>query len=170
MTKRIAPSEGKAQELAALLQGQTVVKSGEEWLSTVAQLATERVLQDALEREQTECLGRRCYERRGLAAGYRNSIARRTGSSRRPKMCCGSSDRRARGGGCASLPGVGQARDDERPAHNPQRRAVCGGVSQRDMEAAWEKSLGQFVLPQSTMRTMTDTRGQEYEAFRTRDL
>ena len=45
-----------------------------------------------------------------------------------------------------------------------------GGMSQRDMEAAWEKSLGQFVLSQSTMRTMTDTRGQEYEAFRTRDL
>jgi hypothetical protein len=53
MTKRIAPSEVKAQELAALLQGQTEVNSGEEWLSTLVQLATERVLQDALEREQT---------------------------------------------------------------------------------------------------------------------
>ena len=143
MTKRIAPSEGKAQELAALLQGQIVVKSGEEWLSTVVQLATERVLQDALEREQTECLGRRRYERRGLAAGYRNSIARRTGPSRRPKMCCGSSDRRARGGGCASLPGVGQARDDERPAHNPQRRAVCGG----DVATRYGSGVGEIPGP-----------------------
>ena len=72
MTKRIAPSEVKTQELAALLQGHTEVDSGEERLSTLVQLATERVLQDALEREQTELLGRNRYERRGTAPGYRH--------------------------------------------------------------------------------------------------
>jgi hypothetical protein len=46
MTKRIAPSAVKAQALAALLQGHTDVESGDEWLSTLVQLATERVLQD----------------------------------------------------------------------------------------------------------------------------
>jgi hypothetical protein len=47
MTKRIAPSEVKAQELAALLQGHTEVSNGEELLSTLVQLATERVVQEA---------------------------------------------------------------------------------------------------------------------------
>jgi hypothetical protein len=50
MPKRIAPSAVQAQELAALLQGHTAVKSGAEWRSTCVPLATERVLQDALDR------------------------------------------------------------------------------------------------------------------------
>jgi hypothetical protein len=47
MTKRRAPSEVKAQELVALLQGHTEASSGEEVLSTLVQLATERVVQEA---------------------------------------------------------------------------------------------------------------------------
>ena len=46
MAKKIAPSAVKAQELTALLQGHTEMNSGEEWLSTLVQLATERVLQE----------------------------------------------------------------------------------------------------------------------------
>jgi transposase-like protein len=43
-------------------------------------------------------------------------------------------------------------------------------MAQRDIEAALEKSLGQFVLSKSSISTMTDTLSQEYEAFRTRAL
>jgi transposase-like protein len=43
-------------------------------------------------------------------------------------------------------------------------------MSQRDIAAALEKALGQFVLSKSAISTMTDTLSQEYEAFRTRDL
>jgi transposase-like protein len=45
-----------------------------------------------------------------------------------------------------------------------------GGMSQRDMEAALEKALGQCVLSKSAISTLTDTLRQAYEAFRTRDL
>jgi transposase-like protein len=45
-----------------------------------------------------------------------------------------------------------------------------GGMAQHDIEAAWEKALGQFVLSKSAISPMTDTLRQEYEAFRTRDL
>jgi transposase-like protein len=45
-----------------------------------------------------------------------------------------------------------------------------GGMSQRDIEMALEKALGQFVLSKSAISTLTDTLSQEYEAFRTRDL
>jgi hypothetical protein len=48
MEKKIAPSEAKAQALRALLQGQTDAQSGEELLSTLVRLSTERVLQEAL--------------------------------------------------------------------------------------------------------------------------
>ena len=59
MTRKIAPSEQKAQELAQLLRGQNEAGGGEELLSALIKLSTERVLQEALEREQAEALGRR---------------------------------------------------------------------------------------------------------------
>lgn len=72
MPQKIAPSARKAQELTALLQGQTEARTGEELLSTLGQLATERVVQEALEREQADVLGRGRYERHPAAHGYRN--------------------------------------------------------------------------------------------------
>lgn len=70
--KKITPSERKAQELQALLQGQCGAESGEELLSTLVRLSTERVLQEALEQEQGKALGRERYERRHGRLGYRN--------------------------------------------------------------------------------------------------
>jgi hypothetical protein len=52
MEKKIAPSEQKAQALRALLQGQAEGQSGEEVLSLLVRLSTERILQEALEQEQ----------------------------------------------------------------------------------------------------------------------
>ena len=72
MEKKIAPSERKAQELQALLQGQCGAESGEELLSTLVRLSTERVLQEALEQEQATTLGRERYEARGEQVGYRD--------------------------------------------------------------------------------------------------
>jgi hypothetical protein len=43
MKESIAPSERKAQELGALLQGQSAAQSGEELLSSLVRLSTERV-------------------------------------------------------------------------------------------------------------------------------
>jgi len=72
MEKKIAPSERKAQEIQALMQGQLDAQSGEELLSTLVRLSTERVLQEALEDEQAQALGRERYERREEERGYRN--------------------------------------------------------------------------------------------------
>ncbi len=46
MQESIAPSEQKAQELRAMWQGQSEAQSGEELLSTLVRLSTERVLQE----------------------------------------------------------------------------------------------------------------------------
>ena len=56
MEKKIAPSEQKAQALRALLQGQAEGQSGEELLSLLVRLSTERILQEALEEEQAVAL------------------------------------------------------------------------------------------------------------------
>jgi transposase-like protein len=54
------------------LQGQSDAQSGEEVLSALVRLSTERVLQEALEHEQAEALGRARYARRSGTGGYRN--------------------------------------------------------------------------------------------------
>jgi putative transposase len=169
MEKKIAPSEVKAQALRALLQGQTDAQSGEELLSTVVRLSTERILQEALEREQAEALGRGRYAARGEQLGYRNGYENGTLKT-------------AEGVLRVKLP---QIRGREEPYRSPLWRQMAttsdvlkrlivemyvGGMSQRDIEYSLESALGQFVLSKSTVSELTDTLSQEYEAFRTRDL
>ena len=58
MEKKRAPSEQKAQALRALLRGGAEGQSGEELVSLVVRLSTERILQEAGEEEQARALGR----------------------------------------------------------------------------------------------------------------
>jgi hypothetical protein len=69
MPQKRAPSALKAQELTALLQGDTEARTGEALLRTFVQLATERVIQEAFEREPAAVLGRGRYERHAAARG-----------------------------------------------------------------------------------------------------
>ena len=61
-----------------MLQGQLEAQRGEELLSTLIRLSTERVLQEALEEEQAQALGRERYERREGQLGSRNGYERGT--------------------------------------------------------------------------------------------
>lgn len=169
MTRKIAPSEQKAQELAQLLRGQNEAGGGEALLSALIKLSTERVLQEALEREQAEALGRRRYERQELTQGYRNGYEAGTVKT-------------AEGVLRLQLP---QVRGLREPYRSKLWTALgrtsdvlstlivemyAGGMSQRDIEGALEKALGQFVLSKSAISDITDRLTHEYEAFRTRDL
>ncbi|MBI3680788.1 MAG: transposase [Acidobacteria bacterium] len=169
MEKKIAPSERKAQEIQALVQGQLDAQSGEELLSTLVRLSTERVLQEALEEEQAVALGRGRYERREEERGYRNGYEQGTLKT-------------AEGVLRVEVP---QIRGREEPYRSPLWRQVgrtsdvlkrlivemyTGRLSQRDIEFGLEKALGQFVLSKSAVSELTDSLAQEYEAFRTRDL
>jgi transposase-like protein len=60
------------------MHGQLEAQSGEELLSTLVRLSTERVWQEALAQEQAEALGRGRYERREEEGGYRNGYERGT--------------------------------------------------------------------------------------------
>jgi putative transposase len=169
MSQRIAPSDQKAQELRAMLGGENEAQSGEELLSTLVRLSTERVLQEALEHEQAQALGRGRYERREGEVGYRNGYEAGTLKTAEGVL-------RVR---------VPQIRGWEEPYRSPLwsqmastsdvlRRLIvemyAGGMSQRDIEYGLEKAVGQFLLSKSTVSALTDTLNQEYEAFRSRDL
>ena len=169
MEKKIAPSEQKAQALRALLQGQSEGQRGEELLSLLVRLSTERILQEALEEEQAEALGRGRYEARREKSGYRNGYENGTLKT-------------AEGVLRMKVP---QIRGWEEPYRSrlwgqvgttseALRRLIVemyvGGMSQRDIEYGLEQALGQFVLSKSTVSQLTATLSEEYEGFRTRDL
>jgi len=169
MEKRIAPSEQKAQELRALLEGQSEAQSGGEWLSALVRLSTERVLQEALEREQAEILGRARYERRVGSQGYRNGYEDGTLKTAEGVVRLKVPQISGRSEPTGSQLWNGLASTSE-VLQKVIVEMYAGGMSQRDIEYSLEKALGQFVLSKSTVSELTDRLTQEYEAFRTRDL
>jgi len=169
MEKKIAPSEQKAQALRALLQGQAEGQSGEELLSLLVRLSTERILQEALEQEQAVAVGRGRYEARGENGGYRNGYENGTLKT---------------GAGILHVK-VPQVRGQATPYRsqlwsNGSRTSdvlkklivemYVGGMSQRDIEYGLEQAVGQFVLSKSAVSNIAESLAEEYEAFRPRDL
>jgi putative transposase len=169
MEKRIAPSELKAQELRAFLGGESEAQSGGEWLSALVRLSTERVLQEALEREQADILGRARYERRTGSQGYRNGYEDGT-----LKTAAGVVRLKVPQISGRSEPTGSQLWNGLASTSEVLQKVIvemyAGGMSQRDIEYSLEKALGQFVLSKSMVSELTDRLTQEYEAFRTRDL
>jgi len=169
MEKRIAPSEHKAQELRAMVEGEIEARSGGELLSALVRLSTERVLQEALEQEQAETLGRARYERRVGSQGYRNGYEDGTLKTAEGVLRLKVPQISGR-----SEPTRSQLWDELAKTSESLKRLIvemyAGGLSQRDIEYSLEKALGQFILSKSAVSELTDTLTQEYEAFRTRDL
>jgi transposase-like protein len=150
------------------LEGQSTTQSGEALWSALVRLSTERVLQEALEPEQAEALGRSRYERQPTPQGYRHGDEDGTVQT-------------AEGVFRLQLPHVRGLRAPYRSTlwaalgrtSDVLTRMIvemyAGGMSQRDIESALEKALGQFVVSKSAVSAITERLTHEYEAFRTRD-
>src|SRR4029453_18207936 len=169
MGKKIAPSEQKAQALRALLQGQAEGQSGEELLSLLVRLSTERILQEALEQEQGLALGRGRYEARGEKVGYRNGYE--DGTLRTGEGILRVKVPQIRG---QAAPYRSQLWNNVSHTSEVLKKLIVemyvGGMSQRDIEYGLEKAVGHFLLSQSAVSEIAESLAEEYEAFRTRDL
>jgi transposase-like protein len=169
MERKIAPSEQKAQALRALLQGQAEGQSGEEFLSLLVRLSTERILQEALEEEQAAALGRGRYEARGEKVGYRNGYE--NGTLKTGEGILRVKVPQIRG---QAEPYRSQLWSNVSPTSDVLKKLIVemyvGGMSQRDIESGLEKAVGHFLLSQSTVSEIAESLAEEYEAFRTRDL
>ena len=119
--------------------------------------------------EQAEALGRSRYERQPTPQGYRNGYEDGTVKT-------------AEGVFRLQLPPVRGLREPYRAtlwAALGRTRDVltrmivemyAGGMSQRDIESALEKALGQCVVSQRAVSDSTERLRHEYEALRRRDL
>ena len=138
--------------------------------SDLVRLAVRLIVEEALDAEATEAVGRERYERAaGAAAGYRNGY--RTGKL---KTAEGMVD--------YSAP---QVRETPKPFSSAIRKALAGrtealeelavelyarGLSTRDIEDAFTDESGRRLLSRSAVSEVTERLWEEYEAFSRRDL
>jgi transposase-like protein len=164
---KIAPSEQVRQQLQALLDDGT----HEAPVSAFLRLAVQRVVQEMLEQEVSDYLGRERYERRDDGQqGYRNGYE--------PGRM-----RTAEGEVRVHVP---QVRDSQQPYRSPLMDFLRGnsdvleylvvqmysrGLSTRDIEEALRDPLtGETLLSKSAASALTDGLWEDYLAFCQRDL
>jgi transposase-like protein len=169
---RIPPSERIRKELDQLLN--EGLEGQENLLSTLVRLGAQLMVQEMLERETTEQLGRAHYQHRKPGEplrGYRNGYE--TGRLRTAE-------------GEISLQ-VPQVRDwiGEGPYRSQLMTFLGGnsdvleklavemysrGLSVRDIEDAFRDATGETLLSREMVSELSDTLWEDYQAFRDRDL
>ena len=167
MAARVPASEHTSQRLRELLLG---LGEGDA-SSQVIRLAVRKIVEEALEAEVRDVLGRGHYERASEPGqGYRNGT--RTGRLRTAE-------------GLVEY-GAPQVSDREEPFRSQireqlgertselERLAVemyARGLSTRDIEAAFrDRDTGKLLLSRTAVSEVTERLWAEYEAFATRDL
>ena len=165
---KIPPSARLREEIAAFLEQAEASESGASALSRLVQLATARLVQEALEQEQTDFIGRERY-------------ARLPGRGKRNGYVPGRLDT-AEGRVPVQVPQVREAEGPYRSAlydflrgHSEvvERLAIemyARGLSTRDVEAAFTDERGTCLLSKSAVSELTDALWTEYEAFQQRSL
>ena len=163
----IAPSERLRRELHVLVAG---VGDEDDPIEAIGRLGARLILQQALEEELTEFLGRGRYERRGEPVGHRNGyepVTVKTTAGRlaleRPRVRNAS-----RLDFASQVVGKGVVR-----THALEALVIVSflrGLSVRDIEAALEETFDEPIVSKSTVaRICTDTR-ERYRAWCERDL
>ena len=167
MNKRVPPSVRTDQQIRELLDG----GSGGDVRAELIRLGVRRIIEEALEREVSEYLGRGFYRREAgeQVRGYRNGY--RTGKLKS-----------AEGAIAYAVP---QVSDTPEPYESKIRAHVSGrseqlehlatemfarGLSTRDIEDTFTDDEGNKLLTRSGVSDITEVLWQQYEAFATRDL
>ena len=168
MGKRVPASVQTDQSIRQLLAS----GSTGDVRSELIRLGVRRIIEETLEREVGDFLGRGFYQREGSGGevrGYRNGY--RTGHLDSAEGEIGFA--------------VPQVSDTEEPFESKVRAHVRGrseqlehlatemfarGLSTRDIEAAFTDDEGNKLLSKSAVSDITEVLWQQYEAFATRDL
>ncbi len=165
--EKVAPSERFRSELDEVLAG---VGGEEDPIETVGRLGARLILQQALEDEVSEFLGRRRYERAGETVSHRNGYESKTvkttsGAMRleRPRV------RNASKLGFESrILGKGVAR-----THALESLVISGflrGLSTRDVEGALEEVFEEPIASKSTVSRICEDTRERYRQWCRRRL
>lgn len=163
--KRIAPSEQMRQSLESFLSGG--VWQDESPTSALLNLAARVVLQEALEAEQRDVVGRDRYER-GSDGRYRNGY--------RPGRIEGAEGRvevqvpQVRGVPGYHAPLMAFLSDHSEVLERLVAEMYARGLSTRDVEDAFTDATGHCLLSRTAVSEITDRLWEDYQAFCQRDL
>lgn len=165
--ERIPASERTREQLKALMEGRSEASEGR---SELVRLAARLIIEEALEGEASDALGREYYARGAVAGrGYRNGY---------------------RGGRLKSAEGAidysaPQVADRPEPFRSRIREVLSGrteelealavemyarGLSTRDIESVFADETGKSLLSRTVVSEITERLWAEYEAFASRDL
>jgi transposase-like protein len=163
----IAPSERLRRELEDVIGG-----AGEELdpIERIGRLGARLILQQALEEELTDFLGRERYERRGEPVSHRNGYEAVTVKTtagplalERPRLRNASRLEFA-----SAIVGKGVAR-----THALEALVLCSflrGLSVRDVEAALEETFDEPIVSKSTVSRICEQARERYRAWCERRL
>ena len=162
--ERMTPSERVRKEIEELLSGKTPTKSQDETEQSLLLLAMKRILQEIVEQEQADFLGRERYKHQAEGRGWRNGYepkALRTAVGKVPLE-------------------VPQTRGTEQPFHSKLLEGLSGrtgalermatemyarGLSTRDIEAVFVSATGEPLLSRSVVSEVTESLEQELRRF-----
>ena len=165
--ERIPASERTREKLRALMEGRSEIEDGR---SELVRLAARLIIEEALEGEARDALGRDYYARGATpGAGYRNGY--RPG---RVKSAEGAIEYSAPQIANRSEPFRSHIRETVRGrTEELETLAVemyARGLSTRDIEAVFADSDGRSLLSRTAVSEVTERLWAEYEAFAGRDL
>lgn len=167
MKTRVAPSERLRRELDEKLNG---IEGSEDPIEEVARLGARLIIQQAMEDEVSEFLGRARYERNGDPVAYRNGYEPTTVRSTSGPMKLSRPRLRdaQRLGFESKIVGRGVAR-----THALETLVICSflrGLSTRDVEAALEETFDEQVVSRSTVSRICEDTRERYRAWCSRRL
>jgi len=164
-SQRIPPSEQMRQSLEHFLS--EGIEQDDSPRSKLLNLAARVVLQEALEAEQRDALGRERYQR-GSEGSYRNGY-------RPGRVECAEGRLQVQVPQVRGVPGYRSPLMEFLADHSEvlQRLVTemyARGLSTRDVEAAFTDATGECLLSRSAVSELTDQLWEDYQAFAQRDL
>jgi len=167
--KRIAPSERVRKQIEELLNGTKTVEDRTGFEQNLLLLAIKRIVQEAMEKEQADFLGRERYKHKTEEQGWRNGYeprALKTSAGQVPLEVP-----QTRGTELPFRPRLleqlgGRTEVLERLATEMYAR----GLSTRDIEEAFVSATGEQILSKSVVSEVTESLQEEFETFQQRDL
>ena len=165
--ERIPASERTRERLKALMDGEGEAADGR---SELVRLAARLIIEEALEGEASDTLGRGYYVRGAVpGSGYRNGY--RTG---RLKSAEGSIEYSAPQIAERAEPFFSRLRETLRDRTEALEdlavEMYARGLSTRDIEALFADATGKSLLSRTAVSTITERLWAEYEGFASRDL
>ena len=170
--RKVAPSQMVREEIGRALSGGVDPESN--LLSTLAQLGLKHLVQQALEQEQEDFLGRGRYERRDEEAssqrGYRNGYEEAGLSTAEGEV--GVRMPQVRGSGESYHSKLMEFLGDNSEAlERLVTEMYARGLSTRDVEECFkDQDTGELMISRTAVSEITDRLWEDYRAFCERDL